>query len=204
MSSGDSSHSSGRSETPRFGAVAKTGLILVALVALLGFALADPDIGTRLGVSLVPGGSEVQSCESSEPTATPIAAPPDVPEESAEFVLDFETSDPGPYSDGDLDRDWNQPDWNNGVSEGRVTVGAAAGHGRVLRVEYPSGAFGSRDSGAQWQLAIDSTDAAYVRYLIRFVGDFDYVLGGKLPGLAGGKPTPGEVFQTERTVGVRG
>ncbi len=57
------------------------------------------------------------------------------------------------------------------------------------------------DDGVQYMMrfanlspAVAARDEAYVRYYVRFDPDFDFVLGGKLPGLIGGTaPTGGEI-----------
>lgn len=62
----------------------------------------------------------------------------------------------------------------------------------ILRVDYPAGAWGSRDSGAQMMFAIPATQSAVCEYRVRFAKGFDFVRGGKLPGLAGGEATSGK------------
>jgi hypothetical protein len=60
----------------------------------------------------------------------------------------------------------------------------------VLRVTYPAGSF-SNDTGgsqfyAQWNASGDPFLSAVVSYEVAFDQDFDWVKGGKLPGLRGG------------------
>ena len=62
---------------------------------------------------------------------------------------------------------------------------------KFLRVVYPAGKYGAGGSGTQWQRTTRPMEAAYVGYYVRFVGDFDFVRGGKLPGLAGGEANTG-------------
>lgn len=72
--------------------------------------------------------------------------------------------------------------------------------GRVLRVRYPKGSASptvSRDEraplgGAQLYLRLRApVDSLHLRYYVRFPEGFDYVKGGKLPGLFGGTVTGG-------------
>ena len=81
----------------------------------------------------------------------------------------------------------------NGVNEGRVSVfdGAEAREGRSLRVLYPRGGVSSNPSGAQWKMGVSRKDELSCAYYVRFPSDFDFVLGGKLPGLAGGTANTG-------------
>ena len=107
------------------------------------------------------------------------------------FENDFDDDAVGVYSDLD---DWNTPPWDNGVGEGRVEIidGDAAYSGRSLRVHYPAGGVGPGEGGAQWRLELDDArDELYLAYRLRFGDGFDFVLGGKLPGLVGGTAPTG-------------
>lgn len=56
-----------------------------------------------------------------------------------------------------------------------------------LRINYPKGRVGLRGSGAYWRSRLKSPkDALTISYDVRFGPDFDFVRGGKLPGLGGG------------------
>ena len=107
------------------------------------------------------------------------------------FVVDFDASQAGQYTAEALNAEWNNPSWSNGVDTGRVSIIQRDGKNNVLGILYPAGEYGSRGSGAQWQRDFAPVEAAYARYAIRFADDFDFVLGGKLPGLAGGEANAG-------------
>src|SRR5690606_15373813 len=63
---------------------------------------------------------------------------------------------------------------------------------RFVRVLYPTGAWGSGTSGAQWQVGLPSAyQELWLRYRVRFGPGFDPVRGGKLPGLIGGEANTG-------------
>jgi hypothetical protein len=72
---------------------------------------------------------------------------------------------------------------------------------RILRVFYPAGSASQRSSnlyhspggGAQLYLLLraGSTDLLHFRFYVRFPSGFDFVKGGKLPGLFGGTVTSG-------------
>lgn len=117
------------------------------------------------------------------------------------FENNFDSRTAGPYTDDDLDADFNEPNFNNGVTEGRVSVvsGSIAfgGSGSALATTYPEGEDGPRETGAQWRLAFDeSYDEATLSYQVRFGAGFDFVRGGKLPGLAGGTSPTGSTQAT--------
>jgi hypothetical protein len=109
------------------------------------------------------------------------------------FQQDFNGAALGTYSRGALAAGWSGTTPYNGVDEGRVTVfeGSDAREGRSIRVLYPKGGVSSNPSGAQWKLNVGRYDELYCAYYVRFASDFDFVLGGKLPGLAGGAANTG-------------
>jgi hypothetical protein len=110
------------------------------------------------------------------------------------FQQDFNAAAPGAYTRAALAAGWMGTTPYNGVDEQRVTVieSADAREGRSLRVLYPRGGVSSNPSGAQWKLNFGARyDELYCAYDVRFAPDFDFVLGGKLPGLAGGAANTG-------------
>jgi len=84
---------------------------------------------------------------------------------------------------------WSPSKWSNGTDEGRVFVDDDHDYqnaGKSIRVLYPSGKRTSSDSGAQWHIdAGGRHEELYLAYWVKFNADFDFVLGGKLPGLSG-------------------
>lgn len=109
------------------------------------------------------------------------------------FTNDFEDDPLGQYSRSNLNADWMSPSSSNGVDEGRVSI-VNEGSSKVLRVEYPEGLFGSGDdrTGGQWRMILDQGyEAVELEYRLKFEDGFDFVRGGKLPGLAGGAGNSG-------------
>ena len=112
------------------------------------------------------------------------------------YQNDFDQHSSGLYTRELLDNDFNDPRFNNGVDEGRVSVvtgqDAFGGVGSSLAVAYPEGEVGTRGTGAQWQLELDGEyEEAFLSYRVKFADGFDFVRGGKLPGLAGGSAPTG-------------
>ena len=102
----------------------------------------------------------------------------------------------GPYLVSDLNRDWRSPSWENGVSQGLVSIvdGDSPDHARALRVFYPKGSYSASETPgrAQWILRLPKTyNELYLAYDVKFIGDFDFVKTGKLHGLVGGKHNSG-------------
>lgn len=103
------------------------------------------------------------------------------------FSEDFEKSPGGVYTEDLLKQLWNGYSFA-GISQGRVSVvkHALKSRGQVLRIKYASHAFGVDPGGAQWKVKLGAHEELYASYLIKFAPEFDFVKGGKIPGLRGG------------------
>jgi hypothetical protein len=111
----------------------------------------------------------------------------------AGIAVDFENRDPGVYTEDMMADDFDGLNWSNGLDQQRARV-TADGDGRVLRVAYPQGGVGAgtNGGGVQFKCALGAkTDSAYAEYRIKFGAGFDFVKGGKLPGLCGGQCNTG-------------
>ena len=105
------------------------------------------------------------------------------------------------YRGSDLDNDFNRPEWEDGVSEGRVKIDSSwqayGNQGSSLAVKYPPGKHGTKNTGAQWKMEFDQKyEEVYLTYSVKFKRGFDFVKGGKLPGLAGGTSPTGTTAAT--------
>jgi hypothetical protein len=117
------------------------------------------------------------------------------------FRQDFNSAAVGVYDAAALAAGWNGATPSTGVREGRVSVidGADAREGRSLRVLYPRGGVSSQPSGAQWKMNFGTRYSELsCAYDVRFAPGFDFVKGGKLPGLAGGAANSGGEKPTGR------
>lgn len=109
------------------------------------------------------------------------------------YSNNFEDDSLGTYSAANLSADWNSPSFSNGVDEGRASI-VNEGSSKALQISYPSGKFGSGDdaTGAQWKLDFDQGyEKVELEYRMKFGAGFDFVRGGKLPGLIGGEGNVG-------------
>lgn len=100
------------------------------------------------------------------------------------------------YTEDDLDADWYSPVWEDGVREERVALHVGpdrrGNETTSLAVLYPAGGYGTKRGGAQWILDLpESYSQVRLRYRVKFGEGFDFVRGGKLPGLAGGTAPTG-------------
>lgn len=113
--------------------------------------------------------------------------------------VDFDSEPAGGYTLAQCKKAWPGVTWEDGLAEGRGTVveGDSA-LGKSLRVDYPAGSYGPALGGAQWRTFLpQKRDTVTVSYRVRFGSDFDFVKGGKLPGLCGSKCNTGGNVPTD-------
>jgi len=91
----------------------------------------------------------------------------------------------GPYSVGQWQKDWPGCGWQDGVEEGNASLIDREGT-RYLRVDYQPGKIGPGENGCGWRFPVGTRETAELRYTVRFGPGFEWVKGGKLPGLCGG------------------
>ncbi|MCH2109014.1 MAG: hypothetical protein MK135_06775 [Polyangiaceae bacterium] len=105
---------------------------------------------------------------------------------------DFEGQATGPYTEAQVVEDFsNAPPWNDGLDEGRAQV-VRLEKTQVLRVDYPGQEFGASAAGVQFKVPFgQSYEELYLAYRVRFSEGFEWVKGGKLPGLVGGSAPTG-------------
>lgn len=75
-----------------------------------------------------------------------------------------------------------------------VSSGENSTNGTVLRVTYPAGSFNNQTGGAQFFTQWNSStpfQSMLLSYELAFDSGFDWVKGGKLPGIRGGPSTTG-------------
>jgi hypothetical protein len=78
--------------------------------------------------------------------------------------------------------DWPGCEYEGGITKGRVMVT----ENRGLRVNFAVGKIGPAECGAGWRMPFGKHEAVETSYTLCFSKDFDFVKGGKLPGLCGG------------------
>ncbi len=110
---------------------------------------------------------------------------------------DFQATAPGQYTEDMVESDFGSaPPWNDGMDEGRASIVDEAGN-HFLRVTYTADKYGPSDGGVQFKVALaESHEELYLSYRVRFAAGFDFVKGGKLPGLVGGTAPTGCVNDT--------
>ena len=106
----------------------------------------------------------------------------------------------GPYTVKQWKQDWPGCEFEGGVQEGRISVIESDGL-RWLHVNFVKGKIGPEEGGAGWRMPFAKQESAELSYTLRFSKDFDFVKGGKLPGLCGG---PENVSGGHRATGTNG
>ena len=103
--------------------------------------------------------------------------------------INFDNHPLGLYNDAILRDDWNCPKWYMGNNLLRVVGKSQAFRGHALQINYPKYAFGCKNNKncVNWKPEIGGQfNQLYYSYKIKFAHNFDFVKGGKLPGIAGG------------------
>ena len=127
-----------------------------------------------------------------------------VQEDLVVFEQDFESASVGSYLPEVLNEQWHTPLWHMGVRENRAKIVSDDEKGKALEVLYPAHQYGSNGAVAflndlSFGTGIERNfEELYVSYDIKFSEDFDFVRGGKLPGLCGYNVTqdPGDGCNT--------
>ncbi|WP_395742971.1 polysaccharide lyase [Prosthecobacter sp.] len=119
----------------------------------------------------------------------------------AELPLSISLEGPaGTYTIQQWKHDWPGCEFEGGVAQGRVAVVEGDAQ-KWLRVNFAVGKIGPEEGGAGWRMPLGKHDTAELNYTLRFSKDFEFVKGGKLPGLCGG---PDNVSGGRRANGTNG
>jgi hypothetical protein len=125
---------------------------------------------------------------------------PDAPEPDGSigglvWQVSFNETPLGEYTADAIRSDWGgNVRIENGVGTGRgqIVEGENAFEGRSLRAKYPEGTHSSENNAIQFRVKLpQSYDELFLSYRLRFEAGFDFVKGGKIPGLTGGKGNTG-------------
>lgn len=76
--------------------------------------------------------------------------------------------------------------WQEGSSESHLVDSG------TVEIIFPAGEFGPSSAGLNWAADLDPKDDYTISYDVKFSKGFDFVKGGKLPGLCGGHGKAGE------------
>jgi hypothetical protein len=109
--------------------------------------------------------------------------------------LDFEYAPLGPFTEKLLRAEAPEAHSVSSHLAERSHVVRDGDGNKALRIDYPARSVGPAEGGAVFIVKIPPADEYYLSYRVRFDAGFEFVKGGKLPGLSsgGGKYTGGRV-----------
>lgn len=165
-------------------------LTLLALASVLGSSVRPCSAASQivLPAALASEYSLTTSTSLPFPTSTLSS------EDAQSFLVSSWSLSKGRVQDGAEDLSFVSDPYANGSSSSMTTAVSAASSSPVLQVTYPAGSYSHDTGGAQLYALWNASGSAQfqsmlVTYEIAFESDFDWVKGGKLPGLRGG-PDP--------------
>lgn len=103
----------------------------------------------------------------------------------AQTIIVTPSGDNGRCSVASWKRDWPNCKFEDGVKEGHLSI-VSRDDKKCFRVDYAVGEIGPEEGGIGWRFPIAQRQSATLTYVVRFSPKFDWVKGGKLPGLSGG------------------
>ena len=109
-----------------------------------------------------------------------------LPAGAEEVSVSFQSRAVGAYIKKTAKLDWPGLLWESLGGRAYITADPHDGNNRVLRVDYPSGKIGSKESGAQMLVKLPEAEEYVLSYRLRFCEGFEWTRGGKLPGLTSG------------------
>ena len=110
--------------------------------------------------------------------------------------IDFEKELLGIYSFDQIAKSWIKTFGSVGVQEGRCNIIIDNQiKKKCLQVSYVKNKVGPEEGGAAWRMKLgQSFDEIFIQYKVKFPIGFNFVLGGKLPGIGGGSlPAGGKI-----------
>jgi len=120
------------------------------------------------------------------------------------FENTFEGDRTGDYQYADYTSGWNNPNGNNRYGLQDIINENDGSHNTFMRGYFQQGTLGPDQGGWSWNTAINGQQTElYFSYDIRFKPGFEWVLGGKIPGMTGGTVISGTVPQHDHGFSAR-
>lgn len=110
------------------------------------------------------------------------------------WIIDFDQHDIGNYTEKQLMSDWRNPKWVMGRNLLSIIDGKQAYSGKSLKLTYLKGKSSckSRNHCILWRADLDEKlTKLYYGFRFKLSDDFNFIKGGKLPGISGGKGNTG-------------
>ncbi|MDU0355079.1 hypothetical protein RS130_15275 [Paraglaciecola aquimarina] len=100
--------------------------------------------------------------------------------------VDFDHTPLGHYQSKTVEKDWPNLQWQSLLGRAQIVSSTDNEHKKVLKVDFPKGAVGPQEGGGQFLMSLPATEELWLSYHVKFAHNFDFRLGGKLPGLSSG------------------
>lgn len=160
---------------------------------LTGTLTITSDSITAPDTVILTGNGSVDGQEVTEPSGSTPVVDPDAP--SIQFYHDFYEDNIGIYTLDDLRSYWNTNNASVSLKDYGTTEIVSdpnnSRHGKVMSVFFAEGGVGYQSfvccSGTQWRTSLPAKEELYLSYDVMFEEGFEFVLGGKLPGLYWGE-----------------
>ncbi|TVS20950.1 MAG: hypothetical protein EA424_01385 [Planctomycetaceae bacterium] len=107
------------------------------------------------------------------------------------LTVDFDRTPLGEYTESHARQDWPGLQWFAFRGRGTIVEDALGRAKRSLRIAYPEDSVGPGQGGGQFRVQLPPREEYFLSYRVKFEEDFDFRLGGKLPGLCGGRANTG-------------
>lgn len=156
-----------------------TAILLVMILGTMDLALA---------VGQIPVASMAASFSLTTSTMMPFPSATQSASSASSFIASNWSLSKGQITNGDSNLAFVSDPFPSSPAPGATVSNTS---GPVLQVTYPAGTYGSQNSGAQWYSLWNTTDGSQFQsmllsYELAFDSNFNWVQGGKLPGLRGG------------------
>lgn len=160
-------------------------MLIILLLTLFFLCLLDIHV---LAASQIPLTSVAASFSLTTSTVIPFPSATQSTSDASSFITSQWSLSKGHIENGGSNVAFVDDPFPDSPAPG-VTVSNTSGP--VLQVTYAADTYGSTDSGAQWYSLWDTTDGSQFQsmllsYELAFDSNFNWVQGGKLPGLRGG------------------
>jgi hypothetical protein len=117
------------------------------------------------------------------------------------WLIDFDDHETGDYTWMQHYFDWSGPKWQKGRNLITVVDGDEAFSGKSLKLKYLKGVSSckGRKTCINWPVDLGvKTEKLYYGYRFKLSDDFDFIKGGKFPGISGGRGNSGGKRPTGR------
>lgn len=108
------------------------------------------------------------------------------------FENDYNDDQPGRYISSDFTKDWNRARFVDASKKIDILTDES-NNTPFMRVYFNKGTYGLTGNGCYWNSPLPPSVEIYFSYDIRFKPGFEWVIGGKMPGIVGGHTRAGEV-----------